>query len=102
MNIDITKKGQTLQLTIQGSIGEKEADILKQRFRENSLDDVNEVILDMDKVTHLGSSGIGKLILIYKDITFKSGQLKLINTPPGIYESLIHIKFDKIFSISKS
>jgi len=102
MNIDVTRHGQTLQLTIQGNIGESEAETLKQRFRENRLDDIKEVILDMAQVKHIGSSGLGKLILIYKDITLKSGKLKLINVLPSIYEELRTIKFDQIFSISKA
>jgi len=100
VDIDFVKSGNILSLKIMGRIGEAEADTLKIRFRENKLDNIDEVIIDMAEVSHLGSSGIGKLILIYKDVSLKNGTLRIINAPEHIFKLLKSLKFDQIFSIS--
>jgi len=101
MNIDISRHEHSLTLTLQGRIEELEAETLKQRFRENRLDGIQETILDLGQVTHIGRSGIGKLILIYKDITFQSGKPKIIKTPPGIYDKLKKLSLIKFFLFQK-
>ncbi|MBF0449441.1 MAG: STAS domain-containing protein [Candidatus Magnetomorum sp.] len=100
VEINIFKSGKTLSIKIQGRIGEVEAETLKDRFRENRLNEIETVTLDMADVTHIGSSGIGKLILIYKDIALKNGKFNIINVPAGILALLKSLKFDQIFPIS--
>jgi len=100
VDINFVKSGKTLSVKIMGRVGEAEADTLKAQFRENKLDDIDEVVVDMADVSHLGSSGIGKLILMYKDISLKNGTLKIINAPDHIFKLLKMLKFDQIFSIS--
>ena len=100
MNIQTTRNNQQTIITIQGDIDESGAEEVKRVFREVSSSATLEVTIDFKGVTHIGSSGIGKLLVFYKDLAIRGGKISLIHLSPAIALLMREMKLDTLFSIS--
>ncbi len=102
MEITVTRQGEQARFEIAGRIDENGAEALKQRFREINADDLKEVVFDFRNVVHIGSAGIGKLLLFYKDLALKDGGLRIENASQTVYELFKVLKLDTIIDISRA
>jgi len=85
----------------KGNIDERCAEELKKRFREMNVSSVKEVVFDFRNVNHIGSAGIGKLLLFYKDMALNGGKIRIENASETVYELFNVLKLDTIFTVSK-
>ena len=102
MNCHVTQKGDCARFQISGGIDEHGAEDLKSKFNELSMDSIKEVIFDFSRVDHIGSAGIGKLLLFYKNLAINGGKLRIINPSDTINELFNVLKLNAIFAISRS
>ncbi|MBI2190595.1 MAG: STAS domain-containing protein [Planctomycetes bacterium] len=58
-----------------------------------------QVLLDMNKVTYLPSSMIGKLTVMHKKALEYKGSLRFCNIAPGVLEIFKITRLDKVFKI---
>ncbi len=58
-----------------------------------------KLLIDFDQVEHLSSAALGTLITINNQVRNKSGQLRLCNIDPQIYEVFVITKLNKLFQI---
>lgn len=75
---------------------------LKNSFQGLNLSFVKEVVLDFGKVNHIGSAGIGKLLLLYKDLATAGGNIRIENLPGALSELFRELKLHTIFTITKA
>ena len=101
MELIVTREGGQVFFEIGGDIDESGADKIKSRFRQLNTSAINEAVFDFSKVRHIGSAGIGKLLLIYKDLAINGGSLRIENASEAIYELMRVLKLDTIFKISR-
>ncbi len=99
MNIDIVKKEREVLFTIDGKIDERGAEDLKSCFLRLNLSSVKNVIFDFAGVQHIGSAGIGKLLLFYKELSLMGGNIIIENTSETIAGLFRELKLDTIFKI---
>lgn len=102
MELTVDQSQTSARITIKGEIDEPGAEKLKAGF--NTLDKtlLKSIVLDFNGVTHIGSAGIGKLLLFYKDIAIGGGSMEIINVPAPIYDLLLTLKLDSVFKIQKA
>ena len=100
MQINMSKSENSILIVIEGEIDEQGAKTMKQIFIEAFNNTIKEVTFDFKNVTHIGSAGIGKLLLFYKEVAIGNGQINIINTPSHIINLLKSMKLDSIFSMS--
>ena len=101
MNIAVTRENHSVRLVLQGEIDELAAEELKKRFRDIALTVPQRVEIDFAGVTHIGSAGIGKLLVFYKDLAIHGAVLALVRVPSPIYHLFREMKLDSIFSITE-
>ncbi|OQX26426.1 MAG: anti-anti-sigma factor [Desulfobacteraceae bacterium IS3] len=101
MDLTITQNGNQVRFEIRGNIDELGAEILKQRFRELNISALKEAVLDFKAVTHIGSAGIGKLLLFYKDMALNGGKIRIENVSEAVWELFNVLKLDTIFTLTK-
>jgi anti-anti-sigma factor len=101
MDLTITQNGDEVRFEIRGDIDEFGAENLKRRFRELNMHAVKEAVLDFRGVTHIGSAGIGKLLLFYKDMALGGGKIRIENVSETVWELFNVLKLNTIFAISK-
>ncbi len=100
MEMSVSQSGDHVRFVLAGRIDEKAAEQLKERFHALSLAGIREVVFDFKDVPHIGSAGIGKLLLFYKDISTVNGVMRIENAQPAIYDLMKMVKLDSVFSIS--
>ncbi len=102
MNIQTTRNNQQALVTIKGDIDESGAEEIKRVFREISASAAQEVTLDFAGVSHIGSSGIGKHLVFYKDLAIRGSKLSVIHVPATIHLLMREMKLDTLFGISET
>ena len=101
MDLTLTQEGTRARITINGKIDESGAEELKARFQTLNKASINEVVFDFKNVSHIGSAGIGKLLLFYKDLAVSGGSIRIESVSENICEMFRVLKLDTIFSISR-
>jgi anti-sigma B factor antagonist len=56
-------------------------------------------VLDFLNVSHMSSSALGMLITLHKRVREKSGQLRLCNIRPSIYEVFVITRLNEVLRI---
>ncbi len=100
MELTVNTEGDRVTIEVVGSIDERGAEDLKRRFLELDVNSIQEVVFDFSGVTFIGSAGIGKLLLFYKNLASHGGRVAIENMSKDIYTMFKVVKLDKIFSIS--
>lgn len=101
MELTVTSHGDTARFSVAGAIDEQGAEDLKQRFRELDFSFLKEVVFDFGGVNHIGSAGIGKLLLFYKALAVQEGRIVIENISGTIYDLFMTLKLDAIFTLSR-
>lgn len=101
MNIAVTRENQVVRVALQGEIDELAAEELKNRLHDVALTAPQRVEIDFAGVTRIGSSGIGKLLVFYKDLALHGAVLALTRVPGPIFHLFREMKLDSIFAITE-
>lgn len=101
MEISVNVSGDAARLVVAGEIDESGAEEMKRRFGDIDLGKAKTVAFDFNQVSHIGSAGLGKLLLFYKAVAFAGGTMSVERVPPGIWELLQQLKLDTIFTVTK-
>jgi len=100
MNVKISSEVEKTVVYLSGSIDIPGAESLKKFLTQILEDDtVKEASIDFEGVNFIGSSGIGKLLLFYKNFTSKGGKVQIVNLNKEIAALFKAIKLDKLFNI---
>ncbi len=102
MEITVTQEAGLVRLLINGDIDERGAEELKRRFRELNVSKISEIVFDFHNVGHIGSAGIGKLLLFYKDLAVGGGTIRIEKLNEAVYDLFKLLKLDTIFTISRA
>lgn len=66
---------------------------------KDSLDDINELVLDFSEITYIASIGLRILLELYQQMS-KQGSIKITNVQEPVLNVLKMTGFDKFLSIS--
>jgi anti-sigma B factor antagonist len=99
MHVKSTVEGSKTIMAVSGSIDIPGAEQLKKSLTKVLDSDSDEITIDFEEVNFIGSSGIGKLLLFYKNFTAKGGRITIINLNKEITMLFKAIKLDKLFNI---
>ena len=99
MNVKLTVEGLKTLMEVSGSVDIPGAEYLKKSLTKVLESDSTENVIDFREVSFIGSSGIGKLLLFYKNFTAKGGKISIINMNKEITMLFKAIKLDKLFNI---
>lgn len=99
MDIKVEKGKDKTTVLLSGSIDIPGAEKLKQVLNQLLSEKVKEVSIDFEEVTFIGSSGIGKLLLFYKNFTSIGCKVKIVNLNSELRALFKTIKLDKLFNL---
>ncbi len=102
MEVKVQHQGEHLCITVQGDIDEPGAEKLEDSFNHLDLSRVQEAVIDLKQVGHIGSAGIGRLLLLYKDLAVHGGDIRIVNVSGEVYDLLRIVKLDELMTISKA
>lgn len=102
MDVRIESRENTLRFIVTGKIDERGAEDLKSRFQEHYRPGIQTVVFDFSQVGHIGSAGIGKLLLFYKELAVTGGNLVIENADETVFELFKTLRLNTIFSVRKA
>ncbi len=97
MNIDVSKNGTSLLMTVSGRIDPTTAPAFEKAVMEN-LDGVQDFVLDLKDVPYTSSAGLRTLLLSQKKM-MKQGSMTLKNVQKSVLEVLKVTGYIKFLNI---
>ena len=89
LTIESKKAGDVSIFELKGTVTLGEGDIVLKKTIQGSLKDgEKKILLNLENVKYMDSSGIGELVACYTSVTNRGGQLKLLNLKSRILELL--------------
>ncbi len=101
MEITVNREKDHTCFVIKGELDEEGANILDKCFRELDKSSLDQLVLDFKEVDYIGSSGIGELILLYKEVATSGAEMRIKNVVKDIYDLLLEVNIDTVMAISK-
>jgi anti-sigma B factor antagonist len=101
MKILVSDGDEKTTVTLQGDIYTEQGDELHQVFNDIVDRNPKEVVIDLSDLKSITSSGIGKIVYLYKDLNKKGGKIRIV----GVNDTIMHIfkivKLDKFMEIER-
>lgn len=103
MKIELKLVRNTVVVKLQGELDMLIAEKLRREI-DNKLEDkhVNNLIINLEKVTFIDSSGLGVIIGRYKKIASRKGRMYIVGASPSVEKILVFSGINKLIPIFKS
>jgi anti-sigma B factor antagonist len=99
MNISVTEGDDKTLVKLKGDIYIEQGDELLKVFNGIIEKSPKEVVIDLNELKSITSSGIGKIVLLYKEMDKKKGKIKIIGVNETIMQIFRIVKLDKLVEI---
>ncbi len=99
MELKQTISNGVILIEIMGGIDNDSSEDLKKHFVEIQEKDFEEAHFDLKNVPFITSSGIGKFLLLYKELVSKGKKMKIVAINNELLELFKSIKLDKLIPI---
>ena len=99
MNVTTLAEPSVTRVELEGSIDGKTAPQIREELAA-ALQQVRKLIIDMSRVD--SSAGLRLLLLLYREITSRKGQLVLVGVSPEIRTVMSHTGFLSFFTLADS
>jgi anti-sigma B factor antagonist len=99
MEVKVAERDGVVSVTLTGGIYVEQADELLDVF--NSIIDKKpkEVVIDLSDLKSITSSGIGKIVLLYKGLQKNKGKMRIEGVNDTIMQIFKIVKLDKLMEI---
>ena len=98
MKISIEVKETRMTITLEGRLDTLTAPELEEELKKYSLLQIEEIVVDAEKLDYISSAGLRTLLQAYKGMK-RGGVLRVINTNQITKEVFKVVGFDSLFSI---
>ena len=103
MKVEKLGEGGISVLHPKGSIiGNKETDDLRSELEKLGKEGNTKVVINLNKVTYINSTGLGVLIAGYNEYKQRGGQIKLCHVAESIENVFVITKLTSVFDIYKT
>ena len=102
MDITITPGDTVIIARISGQVMESDGKSLKKAFDKLLSASQKQVELDLSKVPVMTSTGIGKLIVLFRKLQTQTRVLKIKAIDDNLYEMFASINLDKMLKIERN
>ncbi len=100
MKIDLSFNDKVALMRIEGILNSENAHILQEKLSEVLASDATFLELDLFDCRNISSTGIGKLLLFYKDFIGKGGEIEVVRSSNNIYELFSMLKLNQLFTVN--
>ena len=98
--MNINRDSNSLTLNTEVDITSTNIEEIRAKILVEMDDALSEIVLDLEKVSLIDSSGISLLVSIQNTLKKKSGQLKLINVSEDIQRMFKLMRLDQHITIT--
>jgi len=102
MEYSILSKNDITVIKLKGEIDVTVAAKLREVFKSKIDNGAIKIIVDLAEVKLIDSSGLGILIVAFKSVKSKGGDIKFVNAKSEVWKIIKLTKLDKHFELFKS
>lgn len=102
MDIKVAESEGRIVVTLRGDIYVEQTEELLETVNSIIEKSPKEVIINIKDLKSITSSGIGKIVLLYKGLNQKNGKIKIIGVNETIMQIFRVVKLDKLVEIEES
>ena len=84
MKLVIEKESSNLIIKLKGQLDLHTAQDFKNKVKKQLSNKINNIVLDLEAIDFIDSSGIGAILSLYKKIENKGGEVVIINMSPTL------------------
>jgi anti-sigma B factor antagonist len=99
MEIKVAESGERTNVKLKGDIFVEQGDELLEVFNGIIEKNPKEVVIDLKELKSITSSGIGKIVLLYKELHKKGGKVKITGVNETIMQIFKIVKLDRLVEI---
>jgi len=99
VNITIDHVDSIEILKLEGIFNSKNISSFKDHFDRIDHGDINHIILDMERVEEIDSTGIGAIISLLKNLQHKGGNLRIIKLRGAVKKLFEVLRIDRIIEV---
>lgn len=99
MEVKLTESNGKVTVNLTGDIYIEQADELLAVFNSIIEKCPKEVTIDLKGLNSITSSGIGKIVLLYKELQKKNGKIQIVGANETIMQIFKIVKLDKLVEI---
>jgi anti-anti-sigma factor len=100
MDIQTKYENKTAQMKVEGIINSENAYIFQDELQKVLKSDATVLELDLSECRNISSTGIGRLLLFYKEFLIRNGEIEIVKCSPAIYELFTMIKLNQLFAVN--
>lgn len=100
MSIDLTINGSIASMKIDGILNSENAHLLQEKLAEVLASKCTLLELDLLDCRNISSTGIGKILLFYKDFISTGGEIEVIRSSSSVYELFSMLKLNQLFTVN--
>ncbi len=100
MNIELTYNGNVANMKIEGILNSENAHMLQEKLAEVLASPSKLLELDLFECKNISSTGIGKILLFYKDFIGRSGEIEVVRSSNSVYELFAMLKLNQLFTVN--
>lgn len=100
MKIELSFKGDTAVMVIEGFMNSDNVHIFQEKLNEVLQAGIKQLDLDLLECKNISSTGIGKLLLFYKDFIGKSGEIEVTRCSNTVYDLFSMLKLNQLFTVN--
>ena len=99
LDIRVTEREGVTILALKGRLTVGEASSVREKVNEELAQGKKNLILDLENVDYIDSTGLGSMVICYTTIKKAGGMLKLLNLNKRNIELLLLTKLHTIFEV---
>lgn len=100
MNIDLSISENVASMKIEGILNSENAHVLQEKLSEVMASKATLLELDLLDCRNISSTGIGKILLFYKDFISTGGEIEVIRSSNSVYELFSMLKLNQLFTVN--
>ena len=99
MKIKVEGENGKIIVRLIGDVFVEQGDELMSAFNSILQKEPNSIIIDMSELKSISSSGIGKIVMLYKQMNKKGGKIKIVGVNDTILQIFKIVKLDNLMEI---
>ena len=100
MNIELSINGKVAKMKIEGILNSENAYLLQEKLTEVLNSEATLLELDLLDCRNISSTGIGKIVLFYKDFITKGGEIEVVRSSNSVYELFSMLELNQLFTVN--
>lgn len=99
MDVKVSERDGVVAVSLTGGIHIEQADELLDVFNSIIEKKPKEVVIDLSDLKSITSSGIGKIVLLYKGLQKHKGKMRIMGVNDTIMQIFKIVKLDRLMEI---